>query len=293
MTYIKRITLFLMVNLGVLALLSLLASLFGITPYLQSSGLSLGSLLLYAAVMGFAGSIISLLLSKTMAKRTFKIQLISQPQSSAELLVYSTVQHIARKEGITMPEVGIYPSAEVNAFATGYNRNKALVAVSQGLLDTMSPDEIEGVLGHEMAHILNGDMVTMTLLQGVVNTFVIFIARVIAYLLTAGRENANSGAFYGISMVAELCLGLIASLIVRWYSRRREYAADAGSALFLGRDKMLSALKRLKDLQRMVDTRQPSFATLKISDRPNMFSRLFSTHPDIADRIAALEGYQR
>ncbi len=215
--------------------------------------------------------------------------------SSSEKLVYKTVETIAQKNGITMPEVGIYESPEVNAFATGATRNSSLVAVSRGLLDQMQPDEIEGVVAHEMAHILNGDMVTMTLLQGVINAFVIFLSRTIAHIISMalkrGEDNASGFVYFGVTIVLEILLGILGSLIVMAYSRRREFAADAGSATFVGKNKMINALRALQRIHEtnIVVPSDPKIAALKIDGKTSGFLHLFASHPPLEERIQALQ----
>ncbi len=246
----KRVLLFLATNLAVMlvlsVVLSLLSSFFGINT--RGSG----GLLLMAMVFGFGGSIISLLMSKWMAKRAYGIEPIQQPRNETEYWLVNTVKRQAEQAGIGMPEVGIYDSPEMNAFATGANRNEALVAVSSGLLYSMSRDEAEAVLAHEVSHVANGDMVTLTLIQGVVNTFVIYISRVLAgivsnFMRSDDEESSASGgiAYFAISMVFELVFGILASMIVMWFSRQREFRADAGSAKLVGKEKMIAALERL------------------------------------------------
>lgn len=278
--------------------LALIQRIFGIdiTGSLHSSW---SSLAFFALFYGFFGSFVSLFLSKWMAKRFHHMDMITLESlvsaSSAEKLVYKTVETIAQKNGITMPEVGIYESPEVNAFATGATRNSSLVAVSRGLLDQMQPDEIEGVVAHEMAHILNGDMVTMTLLQGVINAFVIFLSRALAHVISMAlrkdEEGSNGFVYFGITIVLEILLGILGSLIVMAYSRRREFAADAGSATFVGKKKMIDALRAL---QRIHETNiavasDPKIAALKIDGKTSGFLHLFASHPPLEERIQALQ----
>jgi len=239
------------------------------------------------------GAFISLLMSKTMAKWFMGVRIIEEgtPDPTLRDLV-NMVHNIARNAGMSsMPEVGIYSSPEVNAFATGWSRNHSLVAVSSGLLHRMNSEEIEGVLGHEMAHIANGDMVTMTLLQGVLNTFVVFLSRAAAYFFQTYvlREEKAGGFMYLVfSILFQVVFAILASLVLCWYSRRREFAADMGSARFVGKKKMISALQKLAELTGRIDTRQQSFATMKISDVPKKVS-LFATHPRLEQRIQALQ----
>ncbi len=296
MSFIKRILLFLLTNLAIVVMLSLIFSIFNIQPYLTPHGIEYRSLLIYAAVIGFTGSFISLLLSKTMAKWMTKVQVITQPKDTHEERLLHVVGSISQKLNIGMPEVGIYPSLEVNAFATGWNKNHALVAVSEGLLKEMDPDEIEGVLAHEMAHVANGDMVTMTLIQGVVNTFVIFAARVAAYAVQGAlsRGDGDTGrAVGGISyfitaIIFEIIFSILASSIVFWFSRRREFAADLGGAQFVGKRKMIAGLRKLQQLTNRIDTSNKTLATMKITDR-SRFARVFSSHPPLEVRIARLD----
>jgi len=294
MQLIKRIGLFLLVNIAVILLFSLITSILGLDGYLTHSGIDYTSLLVFAAIFGFAGSFISLMMSRWMAKKTFNIAMIETPKSDAEQKIYDVVSRISVAHNITLPEMGIYESSEVNAFATGWSKNHSLVAVSTGLLKAMNEDEVEGVVAHEMAHILNGDMVTMTLLQGVMNTFIIFFARIVAYAIQSfmgrGDEDGVVGgfAYYGISMALEVLLGLLAGLVISGFSRYREYRADAGSAKYVGTHKMIAALQKLQKMHEMVDPKQKAFATMKISG--GGIRKLYSTHPPLEKRIAALMG---
>ncbi|HTO45299.1 MAG TPA: protease HtpX, partial [Burkholderiales bacterium] len=242
----KRIGLFLITNLAILVLLSVVASILGVDRFLTANGLDLGSLLLFAAVFGFGGALISLAISKWSAKRMVGAQVIENPGNPTERWLVDTVRRHAQQAGIGMPEVAVYDAPDMNAFATGANRNNALVAVSTGLLQQMTPDEADAVLGHEISHVANGDMVTLALIQGVVNTFVIFLARVIGYVVdrvVLRNDRASVGIGYFLTtMVAQIVLGFLAMMIVMWYSRRREYRADAGGAQLAGRDKMIAAL---------------------------------------------------
>ena len=286
----KRVLLFLATNLAVMlvlsVVLSLLSSFFGINT--RGSG----GLLLMAMVFGFGGSIISLLMSKWMAKRAYGIEPIQQPRNETEYWLVNTVKRQAEQAGIGMPEVGIYDSPEMNAFATGANRNEALVAVSSGLLYSMSRDEAEAVLAHEVSHVANGDMVTLTLIQGVVNTFVIYISRVLAgivsnFMRSDDEESSASGgiAYFAISMVFELVFGILASMIVMWFSRQREFRADAGSAQLVGKEKMIAALERLARSQdSQLDGTMMAFG---INGKSSM-TELFMSHPPLEKRIQAL-----
>jgi heat shock protein HtpX len=287
----KRIILFLATNLAVMLVLSIAASLLGVNRYLTANGLNLGMLLGFAAVIGFGGSFISLLMSKTMAKWSTGARVIAQPQTQAEHWLVNTVGRLARNAGLPMPEVAIY-EGEANAFATGASRNHALVAVSTGLLQTMSESEVEAVLAHEITHIANGDMVTLTLIQGVVNTFVIFISRVVGYFVDQalrkdGEESSGPGIGYMVSVfVCELLFGILASMIVMYFSRQREFRADAGAAKLLGSPRpMIAALQRLGGIE--AGALPQNVATSGIAGRPGWMS-LFSSHPPIEERIAAL-----
>lgn len=284
-----RILLFLATNIAVMLLLSLVFRLLGIDGLLQANGvdLDLQALLVYSAVIGFGGSFISLLLSKTMAKMSMGVQLIKQPGNEYERWLLQTVQRQAERSGIRMPEVGIFEGAP-NAFATGWNRNAALVAVSTGLMQQMNRDEVEAVLAHEVSHVANGDMVTLTLVQGVVNTFVVFLSRVIGHIVDRvvfKVERGHGPAFWIVSIVAQIVLGILASMIVMWFSRWREYRADAGGAELAGRHKMISALRRLQGAQQaQMPDELAAFGinTAKVQS-------LFASHPPLEARIRALE----
>lgn len=291
----KRIALFLAANLAIIIVISIILSIFNVKPYLTQAGLDYQSLLIYAVIIGFTGSFISLFISKWMAKMAYNIQIIQQPSNSNQALLVATIEKLCRQVGIRKPEIGIYESPEPNAFATGWNRNNALVAVSTGLLQIMNQDEIEGVLGHEISHVANGDMVTLSLIQGVVNTFVIFFARVAAFFVTQFlRRNDDESpvggfAYYGIAILFELLFGILASMIVMWFSRYREFRADAGSARITSKEKMISALRRLQQASELpVDNRAPSMDAFKISS-PSKVLHLFASHPPIEKRIAAIQ----
>lgn len=292
----KRIALFLLTNLAVMLVLSVVCSLLGVDRYLTQNGLNLTALLGFSAVMGFGGSIISLLMSKWMAKRSTGAQVITQPRNSAEAWLLQTVERQARAAGIDTPEVAIYDAPEPNAFATGANKNAALVAVSTGLLKAMTQDEVEAVLGHEIGHVANGDMVTLTLIQGVVNTFVIFLSRVIAYavdnFLRRGddRSSGPGFAYYGISMVMQIVLGIGASMIVAAFSRWREYRADQAGAQLAGKRKMIAALQRLQTFQQSPSQLPKEMTAFGIREG---ISGLFSSHPPLEQRIAALQAAQQ
>lgn len=289
----KRIFLFVLTNVLVVTVLGIVASLFGVNRYLTANGLNLGSLLGFALVFGFGGAVISLLISKPMAKWSAGVQVIESAQNGDEAWLVETVRKLAEKSGIGMPDVGIF-EGEPNAFATGAFKNSALVAVSTGLLRGMTHEEIEAVLGHEISHVANGDMVTMTLIQGVMNTFVVFLSRVIAFavdsFLRKGDErNSGPGIGYMIStVVLDIVLGFAAAIVVAWFSRQREFRADAGSANLLGRPQpMINALARLGGLP--TGELPKSVAAFGINGG---IGQLFSTHPPIAERIAALQNPQ-
>jgi len=285
----KRIVLFILTNLAVVILLGVVASLLGVNRYLTANGLNLGLLLGFALVMGFGGAFISLLISKPMAKWTAGVQVIEQPRSPDEAWIVNTVRKFADQAGIGMPEVGIF-EGEPNAFATGAFRNSALVAVSTGLLQNMTREEVEAVIGHEVSHVANGDMVTLTLIQGVVNTFVVFLSRALAYVIdNAMRRNDDDRgpglAYMLITIVLELVFGLLASIIVAWFSRQREFRADAGSAqLMARRQPMINALSRLGGLH--AGELPKAVAAFGIA---GSVGALFASHPPIEERIAALQ----
>jgi heat shock protein HtpX len=286
----KRIFLFLATNLAILLVLSIVVNVLGLDRYLRSTG-GLDGLLVFAAIFGFGGAFISLAISKWMAKQAMGVQVIEQPRTSSESWLVDTVRRQAQAAGIGMPEVGIFDSPEPNAFATGPNRNHALVAVSTGLLQRMNQEEVEAVLGHEVSHVANGDMVTLTLIQGVVNTFVIFLSRIIGNLVDRAlfRSEDGRGPAYFISViVSQLVLGVLASIIVAWFSRYREFRADAGGARLAGKGKMISALERLKSAHEPLPSQ---FAAFGISSGagPSGFKRLFLSHPPLEERIAALQ----
>ena len=290
----KRIVLFLLTNLAVLVVMSVTLRLLGIGQVLnaQGTGLDLNALLVMSAVLGMTGSFISLLISKWMAKTTTGAMVITAPSSTVEKWLVETVQRQAQAAGIGMPEVAIYRSPDMNAFATGANRNHALVAVSTGILEKMSAEELEAVLGHEISHVANGDMVTLTLIQGVVNTFVIFLSRVVGFVVDRAviKVERGYGPGYWITvMIAQVLLGILASIIVMWFSRQREFRADAGGAQLAGRHKMIAALKRLQ--QESMPVRLPkAMAAFGISGNRSMgLKKLLMTHPPLEERIAALE----
>ncbi|MCX7276534.1 MAG: protease HtpX [Burkholderiales bacterium] len=289
----KRILLFILTNVLVVTVLGIVASLLGVNRYLTANGLNLGALLGFALVMGFGGAIISLLMSKPMAKWSSGVRVIEQPQNADEAWIVDTVRRLADKAQIGMPEVGIF-EGDPNAFATGAFKNSALVAVSTGLLQNMTHEEIEAVLGHEIAHVANGDMVTMTLIQGVMNTFVVFLSRVIGYAVDSflrKGDDRNSGpgiGYYISTIVLDIVLGFAASMVVAWFSRHREFRADAGAAQLMGRRQpMINALARLGGLH--TAELPKSVAAFGIA---GSIGQLFSTHPPIEARIAALQNAQ-
>ena len=298
MAIAKRIFLFLVVNVLVLITISITLSLLGVRPYLNAYGLDYPSLLAFCAVCGFSGAIISLALSRVMAKMMMGVQVIDPGRASfSERELVQTVHRLAQKAGLsTMPEVGIYASPELNAFATGPSRSRALVAVSSGLLERMDSEALEGVLGHELTHVTNGDMVTMTLIQGVVNTFVMFFARVLAWgisqAMAGDRDRENRGVnpfvMWIATIVFEIALSLLGSIVVAAFSRWREFRADRGGALVAGRDKMIHALESLKGTQELLDNRHPSMAAFKINGGRNGLMALFASHPDLNARIERL-----
>ena len=290
----KRIVLFLATNMAIVLVLSVTMRLLGVEPYLNANGLNLQSLLIFAAVMGFGGAFISLAISKWTAKMSVGAQVITDPRTPEELWLVQTVARQAQAAGIKMPEVAIFDSPEVNAFATGMTKNSSLVAVSTGLLRGMTREEAEAVLGHEVAHAANGDMVTMALIQGVVNTFVMFLSRVIGHTVDRvvfKNENGHGPAFFVTMIVAELVLGLLASIIVMWFSRQREFRADHGGASLAGRKNMIAALERLDRLHPApLPEKMAAFGIA--GGGASGIKRLFMTHPPLADRIAALKAAQ-
>ena len=289
----KRIFLFILTNLAVMLVLGLVASLLGVNRYLTASGLNLSALLGFSFIMGFGGAFISLLMSKWMAKMSTGAEVINHPRNADEAWILETVQRLSQRAGIAMPEVAIF-DGEPNAFATGAFKNSALVAVSTGLLQGMTRDEVEAVLGHEIAHIANGDMVTLTLIQGVLNTFVVFLSRVIGYFvdnITRSKDDESSGpgwGYYVTSIVLDIVLGFVASMIVAWFSRQREFRADEGSAQLLGQKQpMINALSRLGQMQAGVLP-----ASVSAMGITGDLSKLFASHPPLEERIAALQAYK-
>ncbi len=289
----KRIALLVLVNFLVVLTIVVATSVLGIGNYITQYGLDYGSLLAFSAVVGFAGAFISLATSRWMAKTMMGVKVIN-PQgnlSSVEEDLINKVYRMSRNAGITvMPEVGIYNSPEVNAFATGATKNKALVAVSAGLLQKLDQDAVEGVLAHEVAHIANGDMVTMTLIQGVVNTFVVFLSRVAAFFVSRFVKEELANLVHFIAVIAfQILFGILGSIAVMAFSRHREYRADQGGADLAGKDKMIRALEQLKSNVMMVQTNQESVQTLKINGGPGKMMKLLSSHPDLDDRINRLK----
>jgi heat shock protein HtpX len=288
----KRVLLFLATNIAVMVVLTIVVRLLGLEKYLYGYG-ELPGLLAFCAVLGFGGAFISLAMSKTIAKFSMGVQIIKQPQNQAEQWLIQTVRTQAEQLGINMPEVGVFNSPEPNAFATGARRNAALVAVSTGLLQNMRREEVEAVLGHEMAHVANGDMVTLTLIQGVVNTFVFFLARVIGGLVDKAvfrTENGRGMGYFITVIVAELVLGILASTIVMYFSRQREFRADRGGAKLAGRQSMIGALEALQRNQHRAQGLPEAMKAFGISGgKAGGFKRLFMSHPPLEERIAALQ----
>ena len=283
--------LFVVTNLAIMVTLSIVLGLLGVSGYiLPGGGVDYGALMVFCFVWGMGGAIVSLLISRWIAKRAMGVQLVNGQTGRPELdWLYRTVARLAQQAQLPMPEVGVYDSPEVNAFATGPSKSRSLVAVSSGLLRGMRPEEVEGVLAHEVAHIQNGDMVTLTLIQGVVNAFVLFLARIVGGIV---RQTADERFAYMLSFVVtillDIVLGVLGMMVVRWFSRAREFRADAGGASLAGRGNMIAALRRLQNTKELVDNSEPALATLKISG-PRMMA-LFATHPPLEDRIRALEG---
>ena len=294
----KRILLLVGTNLAVIALLTVVVHLFGLDEWLAQRGQDYQALLIFSAIFGFGGAFVSLLISKWMAKMAMRVHVITQPASEIEQWLVATVRSHAQRAGIGMPEVGIFDSPDPNAFATGASRNSALVAVSTGLLRNMRRDEVEAVLGHEVAHVANGDMVTLTLIQGVLNTFVIFLARVIGGIVDSALRGNNSGSnesrgggmgYFLVVMFSQVVLGLFASMIVAWFSRRREFRADAGGADLAGTRSMIGALEALKRVHTPSQLPESMKAFGINSERPGALRKLLMSHPPLNERIAALE----
>ncbi len=287
-----RIFLFLATNIAVVLVASVTLRLLGVEPYLQGSGLNLTSLLIFCAVFGMSGAMISLFLSKWIAKMSTRTQVISQPANAAERWLLDTVNELSTEAGIKMPEVGIFPAQQSNAFATGWNKNDALVAVSAGLLQRFNRDEVRAVLAHEIGHVANGDMVTLALIQGVINTFVMFFARIIGNIVDKAvfkNENGHGMGFFLTTIFAEVVLGILAQTIVMWFSRKREFRADAMGARLAGTGAMVAALEKLR-LESQIPNQMPDTLTaFGITEGvKDGFKKLFASHPPLEDRIAAL-----
>lgn len=287
----KRIFLFIATNIAILLVLSIVLNLLGFDGYLTQNGLDMGQLLLFCAVFGMGGSFISLAMSKWIAKRSVGAQVITDPKDQTSQWLVATVQRMARERNIGMPEVAVFDSPEPNAFATGASKNNALVAVSTGLLRNMNKAEVEAVIGHEMSHVSNGDMVTLTLIQGVLNTFVMFLARVVGYAIDKAvfrneRDEVGIGYFVTV-IVAQIVFGILASIIVMWFSRQREFRADAGGAELSSRDNMIGALEALKRAHNPEGLPE-QMAAFGVSGGQSRWGALFRSHPPLDDRIAAL-----
>jgi heat shock protein HtpX len=291
----KRIFLFVLTNLAIVATLTIVVSILGVNQGITADGIDVTALAVFCFIYGMGGAFISLLISRWMAKRATGVQLVNGRTGNADLdWLYETVGRLTRQANLPMPEVGVYDSPEVNAFATGPSKSRSLVAVSSGLMRGMRREEIEGVLGHEVAHIANGDMVTMTLLQGVVNAFVMFAARIVAHVMTRssdGRQGSGGGMYFLIVIVLQIVFGILGSIVVSWFSRQREFRADYGGATLAGKADMLAALRRLQANRELVDPRHEALATMKINGT-GRWMMLFSTHPPLETRIAALEQAQ-
>ncbi|MGC3874999.1 protease HtpX [Halomonas sp. GXIMD04776] len=292
-----RIILFLATNLAVVLVASVTLRLLGVEPYLNANGLNMNSLLIFCFVFGMAGSLVSLFISKWMAKRSTGTQVIDTPRNESEKWLLDTVAELAQQAGIKMPEVGIFPAQQSNAFATGWNKDDALVAVSAGLLNRMRPEEVRAVLAHEIGHVANGDMVTLALIQGVLNTFVMFFARIVAQLVDSFLRRDDSGGglgfmgYFAVVIVAEIVFGLLASVIVAWFSRFREYRADAAGAKLAGSGAMINALARLKAETQMPDQMPDTLTAFAITTGQSrkIMERLFASHPPLDERIRALK----
>ena len=286
----KRILLFVVTNIAIMVTLSIVLNLLGVPGYIRpGGGIDQSALVVFSLVWGMGGAVISLLMSRAIAKWTLGVRLVDGRTGHADLdWLHATVARLAQQANLPMPEVGCYESAEVNAFATGPSRRKSLVAVSAGLLRSMRREEVEGVLAHELSHIRNGDMVTMTLIQGVVNAFVLYLSRLIASIVRNAADERNAYFLsFVVMIVLQIVLGLLGTIVVAWFSRAREFRADAGAAGLAGREKMIAALRRLQASTRLIDHNEPELATLKIAGGRAMM--LFATHPPLEARIAALE----
>ena len=287
----KRIVLLIATNIAIMVVLSIVVSVLGLDQYLTQQGLNLPALLVFSAILGFGGSFISLLISKWMAKMSMRVQVIERPANETEQWLVSTVQRQAQAAGIGMPEVGIFESPDPNAFATGANRNNALVAVSTGLLRNMRREEVEAVLGHEVSHVANGDMVTLTLIQGVMNTFVFFLARIIDGIVDKvilKNERGNGIGYFATVIVAQIVLGFLAGMVVAWFSRQREFRADAGGAHLAGTNSMIGALEALKRVHSPTALPEQMKAFGINDAAPTGLQRLLMSHPPLDERIAAL-----
>ena len=288
----KRIFLFMATNIAIMVTLMIVLSLLGVTGYVTADGLDYGALMVFSLVWGFGGAGISLLMSRWMAKSAMGVQLVDGRTGHADLdWLHQTVEQLTRKAGLPMPEVGVYDSPEVNAFATGPSKKSSLVAVSSGLMRSMRREEIEGVLAHEVSHIQNGDMVTMTMIQGVVNAFSIFFSRVIANIVRQLVDERISGVvFFVATIVFDIVFSVLGMMVVAWFSRAREFRADAGATVLSNRNNMIAALQRLQVNQALVDNSQPQLATMKISGgKATGLKLLMMTHPPLEERIAALQ----
>lgn len=288
----KPIFLLILTNLGVMAVLSVILEVFGLNQVLAQNGMGSVGFLLFACIYGFAGSFISLMLSKSMVKKQMRVQVIEQPRNQTERWLFDTVKKQAQQANVAMPEVGIFDNPAPNAFATGANKNKALVAVSTGLLQVMDKNEVEAVLGHEMAHVSNGDMVTSALIQGTINAFVIVFARIISTLLTRGSNNRGGGAsYFMVYMLMQTVLGVLGSIVVMWHSRQREFKADEGGAFHAGKHNMIAALKKLQLMQQQGATGALSKDFQAFGIVP--MAGLFATHPPLEKRIAHLQSLDK
>ncbi len=288
-----RILLFIATNIAILFILNITLTVLGVEHMLHQTGagINVTGLLIFSAAFGMIGSFVSLALSKTMAKRSMGVKIIAEPSSATERWLFDIVSRQSQDAGIEMPELGIFPSAQPNAFATGMFRNKALVAVSQGLLNGMEKDEVEAVLGHEISHVANGDMVTLALIQGIINTFVIFFSRVIGHFVdrVVFKSRGYGPGYFVAVIIAQIILSILASMIVMWFSRRREFRADYGGAALAGRDKMIAALRRLQKMSEP-ESLPDEFASFGISGKfGGGFRKLFASHPPLEARIKALQ----
>ncbi len=292
MAFMKRIFLFLVVNILVIVTISIVLHVLGVKPYLTAYGIDYNALMVFCLIWGMGGALISLGLSRVMAKWMCGVQVVDETVREPALReLVATVHSLARRAGlVTMPQVGVYDSPEINAFATGPTKSRSIVAVSTGLLYKMDRSQLDGVLGHEISHITNGDMVTMTLIQGVVNAFVMFFARAIAWAVSQNvKEDARYMVNFLVTIVLEILLSLLGLIVVAYFSRRREFRADTGGARIAGRDKMIDALRALMGTEQRVDKGNAALATLKISGRPSGLMMLFATHPSLEDRVRRLE----